>query len=256
MFRPLLKKVGFGWTLRIIAFICLAVALLALAIIRPRASPNKPRRLFDWSAFREAKFNLYCASQVFLLVGAYIPFYYLALFAKERVGMSEDLSYSMLAVMSAGSIVGRFALGLAAVKYGVFPVFGFFMTVAGLVAFIWGSVDSVGGVVAFGFCYGFLAGGIAGLQPIAMQHLAPLHLIGTRSGMTLVFNATGVLVGNPTAGAILNSKAGFRGMQVFGGATLLSAGILVFLTAQAIQRYEREQVAARDETQQEASPRK
>jgi predicted MFS family arabinose efflux permease len=117
----LVKSVGFGWAMRVIAFTCLAVMLLALAVLKQRPSPKKPRKLMDWPAFLELRFDIFCASQFFLLAGAYVPFYYLPLFAEERVGMSESLSYNMVSVMSAGSVFGRIILGIAATMYGVFP---------------------------------------------------------------------------------------------------------------------------------------
>jgi predicted MFS family arabinose efflux permease len=237
----LVNSVGFGWTVRIIAFICLAVMLLAIAVLKQRPSPNKPRQLIDWSAFQELRFNLFCLSQFFLLAAAYIPFYYLPCFAQKRVGMSESLSYNMLTIMSTASVFGRIFLGAAAVIYGVFPVVSLFCLLTGMLVFIWGSVHNLGGVVSFGFFYGMFSGGLAGLQPIAAQHLAPIHLIGTRAGMILIFDAVGVLVGNPIAGAILNSRSEFEGVQAFGGSFLLVGGAFSFWTYHEIKKHEQNQ---------------
>lgn len=172
-----------------------------------------------------------------------MPFYFLAVYAEEKVSMSDKLSYNMLSILGAGSVFGRMFLGMAAVRYGVFQVLVMVCLISGMLTFIWGSVYNVGGVVSFAFFYGFFSGGIAGLLPIAVQNISPLHLIGTRSGMTLVFDAIGVLVGNPIAGAILNSESQFHGVQAFGGAFLLFGAFLIFLTMEEVQRHEKREAA-------------
>src|ERR1700759_930106 len=95
IFRPLVNSVGFGWTVRIIAFICLAVMLFGLAVLKQRPSPKRPRKLIDWSAFLELRFDAFSASQFFVFAGAYVPFFFLPIFAQEKAGMSESLSLNM-----------------------------------------------------------------------------------------------------------------------------------------------------------------
>jgi predicted MFS family arabinose efflux permease len=247
----LVNAVGFGWALRVIAFIALAVMLVALAVLKQRPSPQQPRKLIDWSAFHEPRFNVFCVATFFMMAAAYVPYYYIPVFGQEKVGMSQNLSNDMLAVMSTGSIFGRISPGILAVKYGVFPILGLAAFISGMLDFIWGSVTNVGGVVSFSIFYGYFSGACAGLAPVAVQYLSPMHLLGTRSGMALVFMSIGVLIGNPIAGAILNSRSHFTGVQVFGGAFCVFSSLLVFLTSQETQKHEKklaEAAAERGET--------
>lgn len=218
--------------------------LVGLAILRQRPIPQKPRELVDWSAFREARFNYFCAACVLMLAGLYVPFFYMTLYAQEKVGVSSKLSYDLISVMGAGSAIGRLVLGLSAVHFEMMTVLTTGSLVTGLMMFIWGSVYNLGGIFTFALFYGFLSGGVAGLQPTAAQNLAPLPLLGTRSGMVLVFVATGVLIGNPIAGAILTSPAGFSGVQGFAGGIMLLGSACLFSSLLAIRRHATKQIQA------------
>lgn len=235
----MVSAIGFGWAMRLIAFIDLAFMLVAIAVLKQRPTPQRPRQLVDWSAFQEPRYNYFCAVMFFVLAAAYVPFYYLAVFATEKLGTSESLSYSLISVMGAGSVFGRAILGLAALKYGVFQVLGTGTLIVGMLSFIWGSVSNTGGVICFALFYGAMSGGVAGRQPTAVQRLAPIHLIGTRSGMILVPGAIGVLVGNPIAGAILDKTAQFTGVQAFAGAFMLFGTVMVFLSLQAVHKHDK-----------------
>lgn len=226
-----------------IAFIVLASLLLALALLRQRPSPNKPRALLDMTAFREARFNVFALSSFFVFAGAYTPFFYLAVFSQEKLGISESMSYNLLAILGAGSTFGRALPGLLAVRYGTFPVFALFLLICGLLQFIWGGINNLGGVVAFALFYGFFSGGVAGLAPVATIELSPtMEVAGTRMGMMLAFGAIGVLVGNPIAGAILDSRSEFDGVQAFGAATLLVASVLVVIGWELLLKYRKSKV--------------
>src|ERR1700744_3807477 len=94
IFKPLVNSVGFGWTVRIIAFIVLAGLLLSIAVLRQRPTPNKPRALMDLTAFREARFNVFAIACLLMFAGAYNPFYFAAVFSQEVLHLSANMSYN------------------------------------------------------------------------------------------------------------------------------------------------------------------
>lgn len=63
MARTLLPTIGFGWTLRAIAFIQLGTLVLAMLVVRPRrvlpAKGGQALPLVDFTAFREPEFGLF-----------------------------------------------------------------------------------------------------------------------------------------------------------------------------------------------------
>ena len=229
-FKPLVNRVGFGWAMRIISFIVLAGLLVSLAVLRQRPTPRKPRALMDVTAFREARFIVFAIACLFMFAGAYNPFYFASVFSREVLQLSENMCYNMLAIIGAGTTVGRLLPAFAAMRYGSLPTFAVCVLVCGLLAFIWGSVHNLGGMVNFTLFYGIFGGCVASLTPVACVEMSPsLHIAGTRVGMVLLIGSIGVLIGNPIAGAILQSNSSFRGLQAFTGAVLLASSVLLIV---------------------------
>ncbi|KIW04944.1 uncharacterized protein PV09_04109 [Verruconis gallopava] len=232
IFRPLVQSVGFGWTLRIFAFVCLAFLTIAVTVLKQRVTPKKPRKLLDLTALKEADYMCFNAGMFLVFVGGYIPYYYMPAFAQEKIHTSEDLAYHMLPVIAAGSTIGRILPNFAMQRFGVFNVACFCILMCGMLQFSWGSINNVGGMATFSLFYGFFSGLLASVPAVAIAQLSPhVGLIGTRLGMGLQVGAVGFLIGNPIGGAILNGRSSFDGIQAFGGGCLLAAFVLTFLTA-------------------------
>lgn len=108
--------------------------------------------------------------------------------------------------------------------------------ITSVIAFTWISVMSTGNLIAFCFFYGFFSGSFVALVPVVWAALCPnMKLLGTRTGMSTVAMAIGLLVGNPIAGALLDdTDSGVLRLQVFCGATIAAAGI--FLTASRLAK--------------------
>jgi predicted MFS family arabinose efflux permease len=186
IFKPLVNSIGFAWTLRIISFIVLAGLLISIIVLKQRPSSNEPRKILDLAAFREARYTVFCIAGFFMFAGAYIPFYYVPVYSQTVLGVSEDLSYDMLAVMAAGSIFGRIIPPYIALRYGSLPVIAFLVFICGLLQFVWAGIHSFGQLIPFALFYGFFSGGVASLAPVATIEMAPsMHVAGTRLGMLL-----------------------------------------------------------------------
>ena len=98
---------------------------------------------------------------------------------------------------------------------------------ASVLGFVWLAVDKPTGLYLFSAIYGFFAGAITTVTAVVDAALCPsLDVVGVRMGMLLVPWALGLLLGEPIAGAILGSSAGWRGLQVFTGVVLGTATVL------------------------------
>jgi predicted MFS family arabinose efflux permease len=233
----LINSVGFGWALRVLAFIDLASLLIAIAVLRQRPSPTKPRRLIDLSAFGTAAFNTLALGFFLMFCGAYSPFFFVAVYGVEALRLSQSTSYNMLAILGIGSALGRVFPSFAAQRYGSFAAIALSMLMCGMLQFVWGAVHNLGGLVSFSLFYGFFGGSVAGLSPVVCLEVVPsLQLAGTWIGMLLFLGSIGVLVGNPIVGAILATKSGFGGVQAFSGATLLAGSVLMIVSWECLQR--------------------
>ena len=105
-----------------------------------------------------------------------------------------------------------------------------FAFTAGILAFAWIGIHDVAGVIVFCVMYGFFSGAIVSLPPTALVMLSPdLSVVGTRMGMCFCFAGFGLLIGNPIAGAILDSGAAFTGLEAFSGTAVACRSVFIGL---------------------------
>lgn len=76
--QQLLPKIGFAWTVRVMGFVILFNAVIAIAIARVRLSPRRLGPLIEWSAFREPSYSLYCVGMFFNLWAVYFAYFYVS----------------------------------------------------------------------------------------------------------------------------------------------------------------------------------
>jgi MFS family permease len=102
MASHLIPEVGFGWTMRIIAFVILGLMIVASFTVTSRLPP-KPRpfelRVFI-EPFKDVKFVLCTASSFFFFMGLFIPINFIEIQA-IHYGMSTRLAGYLLAILNA-----------------------------------------------------------------------------------------------------------------------------------------------------------
>ena len=102
MVTHLIPEVGFGWTLRICAFLILALLIFALLTIKSRIKPQ--RRPVTLAAFfspmKEPAFALSTAATFFFFWGMFIPFTFIISEARSKgmsaVSILDELSLNVL----------------------------------------------------------------------------------------------------------------------------------------------------------------
>lgn len=76
--RELLPRIGFGWTVRVIGFIMLVLAIPGLILFKVRLPPRKSGPLIEWSAFKEASYSFFCIGMFLNFWALYFAFYYVS----------------------------------------------------------------------------------------------------------------------------------------------------------------------------------
>lgn len=117
--ESLIRGVGFGWALRIVGFLSLALLAPACFMVVPRLPPRKggldPQEMN--ATFKDTTFWLLVAGMLLVMWGMFIPFYYLPLYAAEH-GLDATFSNNLITILNAGSLVGRLLSGALADKIG------------------------------------------------------------------------------------------------------------------------------------------
>jgi MFS family permease len=106
MASHLIPQVGFGWTIRICAFLILALMIVAIFTVRSRLPPT-PRKL-ELSVFIEPftdmRFNLLAFASFLFFVALFIPINFIEVEAIAS-GMSTQLAGYLLPVLNAARYV-------------------------------------------------------------------------------------------------------------------------------------------------------
>jgi MFS family permease len=175
---------------------------------------------------------LFSTGLFFNFIGLYLPFFFVIIFAQSKLGIEENLSFYMLAVINGASVFGRIIPGLLADIFGSLEVIIVCTVISAIVAFCWLAVTNLGGLIVFCIAYGFISGAVVSLPATVIAGFVPgMHLVGTWIGMSLLFAGMGLLIGNPIAGSIINvAEKKFSGGIIFSSA-FIAAGAVAFIAS-------------------------
>jgi nitrate/nitrite transporter NarK len=120
MLQRLLPRLGFGWSVRIVAFLvlfCYSIAILTIRRRRPTKQIPPITELLDFGAFRDPCFLFLAIGSWFSIFSIFNPFFYVALYGSVAFGTSNLTAYAV-AIMCATSVVGRILPGFIADRVG------------------------------------------------------------------------------------------------------------------------------------------
>ena len=211
-----------------LAFISLALLLVAILVLRTRVTPKQSRSLLQLSAFKMAPYTLNSIGILVGFCGLYFPMFYIQSYALARTSIKGDYAFYLLAIINASSAFGRVIPNFLADKIGPLNMLTPCTLAAGILCLGWIDITDVAGITVFSVFYGFFSGAFVSLLPPTIAALTPdMTVVGTWMGMSLFIGAFGLLIGNPIAGALLDgANRKFRRAQGFAGGTILAAAIL------------------------------
>lgn len=231
MMNKLIVQIGFPWMMRTIAFLFLALLIIACLTVKSRLPPRPRPFVFQeyLDTFKELPMVLTIGGFFFFFWGMFLPFNYIILQA-QAAGVSASLVPYILPILNAVSIFGRIIPGIVADKIGRFNVMIIITLISSIFCLaIWIPVKSTAGILVFAVIFGFSSGGFIGLGPTLVAQISDIRFIGTRVGTAFAVQSFGSLTGSPLAGAIVSEQNGkFIGLQLFCGFTMLVSAIFLF----------------------------
>lgn len=260
----LLPTVGFGWSVRICAFVILALLIVANLTVRSRVPPV-PRRVTvnDYvGPFSEMPFVLLMLASFCGFFAMFVPINYIILEAQED-GVRRSLAGYLLTMLNAArsvginpvsgdvprlwltwdmySLPGRILPGYFGDKLGRFNVMIAMCGLSALVILVlWipGTLLAPGSAavyIVFSLLYGFASGAFVGMVPALLSQITDdVSKTGVRQGVLYTCLSIATLTGSPIAGAILNRQHGsYWGLQTFAGAMMV-ASVLFFIAARVV----------------------
>ncbi|OJT02158.1 Riboflavin transporter MCH5 [Trametes pubescens] len=232
MFQHLFERVGFGWAVRISGFISLAACCIAVATITSLRPPTQQKApLLDLTLFHDVPFVLMVAGSILICLGLFIPFFYIADYAKDQ-HISANTVFYIISAMNGGGILGRLLPPLLSDAVGKFNVMVPCALLMGLSAFVfWTFAKSLVAIILFAVVYGFFSGAFIAMLIPCVAQISQLNEIGTKIGLLYSIISFAALAGGPAAGALLRAGHGsYTGMIVLCGVSNV-AGALFMLVA-------------------------
>jgi MFS family permease len=113
-----------------------------------------------------------------------VPLFYIVQYGEEK-GISQRLSFDLLAIANAGSAFGRIIPGYMADVAGRYNLMIPATALSGVFSLaLWLNVHNTAGIVVFAAIYGFFSGAYISLNTPCVAQISRPEQIGTRVGMT------------------------------------------------------------------------
>ncbi|KAI6784692.1 major facilitator superfamily domain-containing protein [Emericellopsis cladophorae] len=240
--QQLMPRIGYGWTVRVMGFIVLFNAAVMLALVKPRFLSLERKNdskvtfagFFEWSAFREPPYTLFCTGMFAVWLALYFAFYYVSQYGKDYIAVDTSTSLTLLLAMNAIGAPSRVIFGFIADKcLGLLHTLILAVLCTSVMFYSWIAVRDLPGLFAFSCLYGSFAAAVQALFPASCASLTKdVGKMGARTGMAFAVVSVATLTGPPLGGALVQAMGarggGYLYAQVFGGSVLvLGAGLLV-----------------------------
>ncbi|CAF3619427.1 unnamed protein product [Fusarium graminearum] len=230
MLSSLFKLIGFGWTMRVVGFLFLALMTISCLLIKANGTP-KPRsfKISDYQrCFKEPVMVLTMTGGFLFFWGMFLPLNYIIIQAKSS-GISPDLVPYLLPLINGISLIGRLTGGALADAIGQFNCMLLITSFTGILTLVlWmpGS-QSTAAIITYAIAFGYGSGGYVSVFPGCVAQISPTEEIGTRIGLAALVNSFGALTGSPLGGTLISDKSGsgnsFIGLQLFCGCTMIAS---------------------------------
>ncbi|KAF2227830.1 major facilitator superfamily domain-containing protein [Elsinoe ampelina] len=230
--RQLVPQVGFGWAVRVVAFIVLLFNGMSVFIMKWRLPPRQTGPWVDTTAFKDRTFLVAVGAMFFVFWAVYFAFFYVGVFGRTEIGLPYEQSVDLLLVMVAIGVPARIIPGLIADHYlGPMSTLIPIVVLATIMLLVWTVVTDVAGLYVFSALYGIGGAAIQSLFPAMLATLTPdIRVRGTRMGMGFFVASFAVLSGPPIAGELIRIRNGdFLGAQLWAGVSM-ALGLVLLIT--------------------------
>lgn len=228
--REVDARAGLGWAARSMAFLCLALLLVANLVLRlPDSSKTKrkPRSLIDATALKDWPFLLFLLGCFVIFLGLYTPYVYIQSYALTESITSPNLALYVLAILNASSILGRILPILLAQRLGPMNIIIGTAFVLSTTCLCLTTTTNLAGLLAANIVYGFFTGTFFALQPTVFVRLtSDPRTMGTRFGMAFAVMSLALLFGPPISGALMG-ELGYKAAWIWAGLAIFAGGLAI-----------------------------
>ncbi|KAF4450072.1 hypothetical protein F53441_6777 [Fusarium austroafricanum] len=188
MLRSLLPKLGWGWSMRVLAFVILGIFTLGtlcfipyrrlIKLVNMPIAKKGGMALLNFSAFTSVAFTLVCVmffaiSFVLYGIGGLLPTFAI------QAGLTAETGYTLVSIIGGASAFGRIFPGLAGDKFGHYNVL---IVMMALTLVFMGTMfvpfgDNPVILYVFTGLWGFCSGGFLSITPGTMNFVISFSLL-------------------------------------------------------------------------------
>ncbi|KAJ1733296.1 hypothetical protein LPJ61_001637 [Coemansia biformis] len=199
--QKLMVSVGHQWALRVLALVVFCVSGASGALYRRRLPALQGGVRFVAIA-RDHRLVAIGVAGFFVNIGYYVPWYYLPT-AALKAGQTSQAANSLVVYMNAGSTAGRILVAYATRFVGpINSMVVAHIACSALIPVAMLAARHMASYAALAVTYGMLSASSMSVVPIILADTFGLHATTTAVGIVNSWCAMGVLVGNPSQGAI------------------------------------------------------
>ncbi|KAJ5216028.1 uncharacterized protein N7498_002435, partial [Penicillium cinerascens] len=228
--RTTFQRLGWAWSMRILGFMFVFFLTVGNLCIKGRLPTKARKGSIDLHCFTDSRF-LWATTGVFF--SEIVLFASLGLVPSYATaqGFSSETGFYMMAVLNAGSGLGRWLSGLASDHFGRFNTIATMMAITTVFIFVlWYPFGHYLGVL---YCFvallGFGTGSILSLVPVCLGQLCKTEEFGKWFGTCYFVCSFGAMIGIPVGGQLLQVVGPSDLVAFLGG--LLAISSLSFMGA-------------------------
>ncbi|CAI7579030.1 unnamed protein product [Penicillium manginii] len=221
------SELGFGWSVRILGFLMMVLSIIACASVSSNVTKRTGGPLLLWKAWKQPAYTLQITGLFLVVWAMFIPFFYIPGYA-QSISIDVNMSNYLIAILNAGSLIGRLVGGVVANRLGQFNTLAGASIICGILNFCWLSIHSLGGMVGFSVLLGFSSGIVIGLFPATIAMTATkTNEIGSYLGMGLGVLSISGLTGTPITGALIHRYGSYDPAMIFAGVCSIVGAVII-----------------------------
>ncbi|KAJ1128669.1 hypothetical protein NDU88_007044 [Pleurodeles waltl] len=221
---------------------CCACGALMRPLVPPKTLEDKkedkvaekkpPRKLLDFSVFKDRGFVIYTIAASIMVLGLFVPPVFVVSYAKD-MGIQDTKAAFLLSILGFVDIFARPACGMIAGLQWVRPrcvyLFSFAMLFNGCTDLISSMAESYGGLVAFCIFFGISYGMVGALQFEVLMTIVGTKRFSSAIGLVLLAEACAVLVGPPSAGKVRDATGKYFFVFIIAGTEVVTSALVLAL---------------------------
>lgn len=225
------EKADFGWGVRAMGFLDLAVLIVANLIMRtrPTAGRRTTKQPIRYSEIlKDVPYLVFVFGSFLVFWGTFVPFFYLQVYANVHQGVPRTLVKYSLSIMNIASIFGRTVPNFLADHLGALNVMIPSAIITSGLLFAMLAATNVSGVVLFGILYGLFSGSCISICSPAAARFSTRQDhsdLGIRMGVLSFCLGFALLTGNPIAGALLTPRHIWTRPLIFASVVTFAGGV-------------------------------